>query len=183
MKASTTVRRLIVDEAFADFDSSETLVPFLPDNAIVLRSFGKTYRLAGVRLGFAIAAKSAAAKLRIALGPWAVSGPAIEIGRRALRDYDWRDATERARRADAQRLDALLASVSDKPPTGTTLYRLIGSRYGPEVLSQLGRDGIQVRRFLHDSRLIRAGLPAPEWAWLRLQSALTGFPGILTSAL
>ena len=46
---------LVVDEAFADFDAGETLVPVLPDNAIVLRSFGKTYGLAGIRLGFAIA--------------------------------------------------------------------------------------------------------------------------------
>ena len=48
---------LVVDEAFADFDAGETLVPVLPDNAIVLRSFGKTYGLAGIRLGFAIASE------------------------------------------------------------------------------------------------------------------------------
>ena len=83
---------LVVDEAFADFDAGETLVPVLPDNAIVLRSFGKTYGLAGIRLGFAIASESMAMRLRTMLGPWAVSGPAIAIGRQALRDREWRRA-------------------------------------------------------------------------------------------
>ena len=50
-------RLLIVDEAFADFDAAEqSLAPGLPERgAIVLRSFGKTFGLAGLRLGFAIA--------------------------------------------------------------------------------------------------------------------------------
>jgi cobalamin biosynthetic protein CobC len=173
---------LIIDEAFADFDTDETLVPFLPENAIILRSFGKTYGLAGLRLGFAVAAKRIAKKLRMALGPWAVSGPAIEIGQRALRDYDWRIAAERARGADAQRLNALLVSVADKSPSGTTLYRLMESRYGPELFSHLGRYGIWVRRFDHDPRLLRFGLPGPEWAWLRLRTALIAFSGSLASA-
>ena len=47
---------LIVDEAFADFDGeSESLAPLLPAGAVVLRSFGKSFGLAGLRLGFAIA--------------------------------------------------------------------------------------------------------------------------------
>ena len=57
--------------------------------AIVLRSFGKTYGLAGLRLGFAVASPDIAAPLRAAIGDWSVSGPAIEIGARAFEDEDW----------------------------------------------------------------------------------------------
>jgi len=166
---------LVVDEAFADFDGDETLVPVLPENAIVLRSFGKTYGLAGVRLGFAGAAPRIAEKLRRALGPWSVSGPAMEVGRRALRDHAWRRAAQEARAQDARRLDALLAPHSDQALSGTILYRLMGSDRAPNLFAQLGRHGIWVRRFQFDPRLLRFGLPGSEEAWQRLETALAGF--------
>ena len=53
--------------------------------AVVLRSFGKAYGLAGLRLGFAIASPDVGERLRAALGLWPVSGPAIAIGARAWR--------------------------------------------------------------------------------------------------
>jgi cobalamin biosynthetic protein CobC len=166
---------LVADEAFADFDGGETLVPHLPENAVVLRSFGKTYGLAGLRLGFAIAPPRLAAPLREALGPWAVSGPAIEAGRLALRDREWLAAAKGARAADASRLDGLLASLADAPPRGTILYRLMESRRAPDLFAHLGRRGIWVRRFAHDPRLLRFGLPGSEEAWSRLEAALGSF--------
>ena len=166
---------LVVDEAFADFDAGETLVPLLPENAIVLRSFGKTYGLAGLRLGFAVAPAGLAAPLRAALGPWAVSGPAIEAGRLALRDAEWLAAARQARAADASRLDRLLASLADAPPRGTSLYRLMESRRAPGLFAHLGGNGIWVRRFAQDPRLLRFGLPGSEPAWSRLEGAIRSF--------
>ncbi|MBA1156713.1 threonine-phosphate decarboxylase CobD [Microvirga mediterraneensis] len=166
---------LLVDEAFADFDGDETLVPVLPDNAIALRSFGKTYGLAGVRLGFAVAATDVAAMLRTALGPWSVSGPALEVGRLALRDRAWRKANHEARAEDASRLDALLSPLADRAPAGTILYRLMESSRAPDLFSHLGRHGIWVRRFQHDHRLLRFGLPGSAESWRRLATALEGF--------
>ncbi|WP_262027055.1 threonine-phosphate decarboxylase CobD [Microvirga sp. Mcv34] len=167
--------RLVVDEAFADFDDKETLVPVLPDNAIVLRSFGKTYGLAGVRLGFAVTATGFAGTLRKALGPWSVSGPALEVGRRALRDRTWRESAWEARAEDARRLDVLLAPLSDRATGGTILYRLMESGRTPELFSHLGRHGIWVRRFQSDPRLLRFGLPGSAEAWRRLETALADF--------
>jgi cobalamin biosynthesis protein CobC len=166
---------LVVDEAFADFDAGETFVPVLPDNAIVLRSFGKTYGLAGIRLGFAIASETMAMRLRTMLGPWAVSGPAIAIGRQALRDREWRRVAGMARAGDAARLDALLAPVADRPLRGTSLYRLLESRRAPDLFVHLGHRGIWVRRFQHDSELLRFGMPGTEAAWKRIVDALGTF--------
>jgi PAS domain S-box-containing protein len=166
---------LVVDEAFADFDGGGTLVPALPENAIVLRSFGKTYGLAGVRLGFAVAADGFADKLRRALGPWSVSGPAMEVGRRALRDREWRQAAQEARTEDARRLDALLAPHSDGALRGTILYRLMDGDCAPALFSHLGRHGIWVRRFQYDPRLLRFGLPGSEENWGRLERACARF--------
>jgi cobalamin biosynthetic protein CobC len=174
--------RLIVDEAFADFDDGETLVPLLPDNAIILRSFGKTYGLAGVRLGFAVSRTETAARLRTVLGPWAVSGPAIELGRRALRDHDWREETRRARAADARRLDGLLGRISETAPRGTILDRLLESRHAPDLFAHLGRNGIWVRRFEYNPRILRFGLPGSETAWARLDEAMAAYPGSRTGA-
>ncbi len=62
-------RLLVVDEAFIDLlPAAASLAPTLPPRTVVLRSFGKTYGLAGVRLGFAIAGPDIAAALRADLG-------------------------------------------------------------------------------------------------------------------
>ncbi|MBP0650351.1 aminotransferase class I/II-fold pyridoxal phosphate-dependent enzyme, partial [Mycobacterium tuberculosis] len=43
---------MVVDEAFADLTPATSIVPDLPaEGVVVLRSFGKTYGLAGARLG------------------------------------------------------------------------------------------------------------------------------------
>lgn len=164
---------LIVDEAFADTVPEVSLAGATArPGRILLRSFGKFFGLAGLRLGFALAPPDLAAALRAALGPWSVSGPAIEIGRRALADSDWIDAT-RTRLAEATRdLDALLASASLRVIGGTTLFRLAAHPRAPDLFERLGRAGILVRSFPdHPSRL-RFGLPADQAATRRLRTAL-----------
>lgn len=164
---------LVLDEAFADFDDGESLIPTLPEGAVVLRSFGKTYGLAGIRIGFAITRGPLGAMLRAALGPWSVSGPAIAVGRAALQDGSWRTAARAARSADADRLDALLAPTAEVPVRGTILYRLIATGDAPRLFEHLGRHGIWVRRFQHDPRLLRFGLPGSAAAWARVERALS----------
>ena len=166
---------LVVDEAFADFNPGESLVPVMPSNAIVLRSFGKTYGLAGLRIGFALAPEPIAKALRSALGPWAVSGPAIEAGQKALRDRDWLEAARRARTDDARRLDALLEPVAEAPLRGTILYRLLESPRADELFRVLGEHGVWVRRFQYSPHLLRFGLPSTEAEWERLTRVLARF--------
>lgn len=166
---------LVVDEAFADFDSDETIVPHLPNGAVVLRSFGKTYGLAGIRLGFAIAQPDIADALRKALGPWAVAGPAIAVGREALRDRNWRDAAARARAADAARLGNLLLQATGVATVGTSLYRMVESPAAAALFSHLGRSGIWTRRFKENPDRLRLGLPGSDQAWERLERAMAEF--------
>jgi cobalamin biosynthetic protein CobC len=163
---------LVVDEAFADLEPVESLAADLPEGALVLRSFGKTYGLAGVRLGFALVRGGLGARLRAALGPWAVSGPAIAVGRAALADRAWREAAMRARAADAARLDRLLAPLAGGAVRGTNLFRTIETGHAPEIFATLGRAGIWVRRFQDAPGRLRFGLPGTEQAWTRLERAL-----------
>ncbi|KAA2242300.1 threonine-phosphate decarboxylase CobD [Salinarimonas soli] len=169
---------LVVDEAFADFERDLSIIPHLPDGAVVLRSFGKTFGLAGVRLGFAVASAPLIERIRTALGPWAVSGPAIEIGARALRDGAWLEETARARGGDRDRLHALLARTAGVGSCGTTLYRLIETPLAPALFDHLGRHGLWTRRFQGRPDRLRFGLPPDEAAWRRLDEALRAFrPG------
>jgi cobalamin biosynthetic protein CobC len=166
--------RLVIDEAFMDLlGARDSLVPRLPaPGAIVLRSFGKAYGLAGVRLGFVAGSPDDCALLRHAMGPWAVSGPAIDIGRRALTDETWRAETASRLRTEADRLDGLLRAVGFEVIGGTPLFRL-GRRGGAgEVFEHLCRAGILTRPFRARPHWLRFGIPRAAAEWERLRIAL-----------
>jgi cobalamin biosynthetic protein CobC len=165
---------LIVDEAFADFDGeAESLASMLPANgAIVLRSFGKAYGLAGLRLGFALASPDIAQPLRGALGPWPVSGPAIATGIRALADSDWLEATRARLGHDAARLDALLHGAGWRIIGGTRLFRLAAHADARAAFDRLLNAGILTRPFADAPDRLRFGIPGDENAWERLAAAL-----------
>jgi cobalamin biosynthesis protein CobC len=166
---------LIVDEAFADFDAKESLARRLPmSRAVVLRSFGKAYGLAGLRLGFAVASPDVAPALRAALGPWPISGPAIEIGVRALIDSDWIEATGARLKRDAGRLDALLRGAGWRILGGTCLFRLAERRDKGAAFERLLSAGILARPFADAAGRLRFGIPGDENAWERLAEALRG---------
>ena len=163
---------LIVDEAFADlYPADASLAADPPPATIVLRSFGKIYGLAGVRLGFAITSEDTG-QLRDELGPWAVSGPALAIGTLALGDDPWLGRTRARLAADGERLDALLSQGGCAVAGGTPLFRLIYSANAADVAARLARHGIHVRRFPAHPSWLRFGLPGDETGWQRLASAL-----------
>jgi len=167
---------LVVDEAFMDVEAPETSLAggVMRGNIIVLRSFGKFFGLAGVRLGFAIAAEDIAARLRTSLGPWAVSGPAIAICEIALADAAWIEATRVRLAQAAERLDRLLAGVGLGVAGGTSLFRLARTPAAAALYQKLGRAGILVRRFAEHPTWLRFGLPGDEEIWQRLANALAG---------
>ena len=166
-------RLLVVDEAFIDLlPNAASLTGKLPDNAIVLRSFGKVYGLAGLRLGFAIAAMPLAQRLREELGPWAVSGPALSIGAAALTDDAWLQETATRLAGDARRLDTLLVSAGFTVLSGTPLFRLASHPEAQKKVEDLARQGIHVRAFADQPTCLRFGLPRGDAEFRRLSAAL-----------
>jgi cobalamin biosynthesis protein CobC len=166
--------RLIIDEAFMDLlGRQDSLIPHLPaPGAIVLRSLGKAYGLAGVRLGFAVASMDDCARVRAALGPWPVCGPAIEIGRRALADDTWLAATALRLREEASRLDRLLQSADLEIAGATPLFRLVQTNQAPELFRRLCRAGILTRPFQDRLDWLRFGIPHAPAEWKRLEAVL-----------
>lgn len=151
---------LVVDESFADTDPAMSLAGHAEDvPVVVLRSFGKFYGLAGLRLGFAIAPPGIIHELERALGPWAVSGPALAIGAAALANRAWADAMRVRLGEEAARLDGVLAAAGLAPAGGTSLYRLVRHPRAAAIHAALSAECIWVRRFEWAEDLLRFGLP------------------------
>ncbi|MBM7068630.1 threonine-phosphate decarboxylase [Actibacterium sp. 188UL27-1] len=164
----------IIDESFCDIAPGCSHVGHaVRPGVVVLKSFGKFWGLAGLRLGFAIAAPQTLAGLEDQLGPWAVSGPALTIGARALADRVWADATRMRLTDDAARLDRLAAQAGLPLVGGTSLFRLYETANAAACQGQLGQARILSRIFPYSDRWIRLGLPGTADDWDRLEEALT----------
>ncbi|TIQ77078.1 MAG: aminotransferase class I/II-fold pyridoxal phosphate-dependent enzyme, partial [Mesorhizobium sp.] len=165
---------LIVDEAFMDVGPRpESLAGDVEHGGIVvLRSFGKFFGLAGLRLGFALADALTVERLEAQFGPWAVPGPALEYGIRALADSGWQTEMRRRLARDAARLDALFGRFGVAVAGGTTLFRYIRLADAAGLFSVLGERGILLRHFSDRPHVLRAGLPGEGEEWQRLESAL-----------
>ena len=165
---------LVVDEAFMDVGPLGESVAGDVDRGgiVVLRSFGKFFGLAGLRLGFALADALTVERLEAQFGPWAVAGPALEYGIRALADSGWQAGMRRRLARDAARLDALFGRFGVPVAGGTTLFRYIRLSDAASLFSALGERGILLRHFSGRPEVLRAGLPGEGEEWQRLESAL-----------
>jgi cobalamin biosynthetic protein CobC len=163
---------LLVDEAFVDTTEPDSLAPYTDrPGLIVLRSLGKFYGLAGVRVGFVLGTADLREALRSRLGPWTLSGPARHVARLALSDVPWRESTRASLRRASFRLAALLCEYGLAPTGGTDLFQWVCTAEARHIQDRLARQGIWVRRFESPSSL-RFGLPGAEAAWTRLESGL-----------
>ena len=163
---------LVVDEAFADTDGAHSLADATQASGlVVLRSVGKFFGLAGVRLGFAAAPDDILEPLADMLGPWAVSGPAQQVARAALEDKTWQRTTQDQLHAAGSRLRKLLASQGIAS-NGTALFQGWPEPHAEEFHDHMARRGIWVRLFREAARGIRLGLPPDQAGWRRLELAL-----------
>jgi cobalamin biosynthesis protein CobC len=167
------VGRLVVDESFVDAAPELSLVPQAGQTGLlILRSFGKFYGLAGVRLGFALGSAADIDTLAALGGPWPVSGAAIEIGRRALLDREWAIKTSVRLDRDSRRLDALIQSQGWTLVGGTALFRLYDTGVARATQARLATAHIWSRIFGERPGWLRLGLPGDETEWARLAAAL-----------
>ena len=167
---------LVVDEAFIDATPELSLAghSHLP-GLIVLRSFGKFYGLAGVRLGFVLAEPSLLNDLNERLGPWAVSGPARWLGLACLADQAAHARQSRRLQQASQRLADLLAEFG-LVTQGCALFQWLLSATASALHQHFAQRGILLRHFTQPQSL-RFGLPASEADWQRLRLALAELPG------
>ncbi len=164
---------MIVDESFCDVTPAQSLMKYADrPGTIILKSFGKFWGLAGMRLGFAIGDPTLVASLSATLGPWPVSGPALTVGTQALSDTSWATTTRQRLRQDAQRLDQLALASGAQLHGGTDLFRLYRVDSAQNWQDRLAKHHIWSRIFPYSAHFLRLGLP-PEQDWARLENALS----------
>lgn len=168
---------LVVDEAFADVDNAESLVPAVGryDNLLVFRSFGKFFGMAGVRLGFVFTPRERASLMAEWIGPWAVSGPALSVAAGLMRGD-----TRAIREQIAERHDALKAVLDRAGLTvigGTSLFSLVEHPRAGALYEHLCTRHILTRPFDYAPSWLRLGLAPDPMGDARLAEALATFGG------
>ncbi len=168
---------LVVDEAFIDATPDWSLAPYAGrPGLVVLRSFGKFFGLAGVRVGFLLAEPSLQARMRTRLGPWTLTGPSRLVARQALADVVWQASARADLWRAADRLADLLRRHGLRPAGGTSLFQWVLTPEADRIHAALARRAILVRRFDRPASL-RFGLPGEASAWRRLALALDSVVG------
>ncbi len=163
---------LVVDEAFIDTMPSHSLAPHLPlPGMVVLRSVGKFFGLAGMRIGFALGEEALLRRLEEALGPWAVNGPARWVTCQALADTGWHERMRERLPVESECLKRLLQEHFSQRVVGTPLFRTVLTPDAVAIHERLAREAILVR-LLDRQEGLRFGLPPNDAARERLANAL-----------
>lgn len=166
---------LVVDEAFMDNTPQHSIAAETWRNGlIVLRSFGKFFGLAGVRLGFVAAERSLLLRLAELLGPWTINGPTRVLAQASLADQAVQRLQVERCAAASQRLAGLMRSAGLAPSGGCDLFQYLRSEHAAQLHDFLARRGILVRLFEHPPA-VRLGLPACAADEQRLAQALAAY--------
>jgi len=172
---------ILIDGAFAlpaaaDTGASDLLHEFSADPHVIhLRSFGKFFGMAGLRLGFAIGAPESIAKLQARIGPWAVSSAALDIGTAALNDHAWQAQHGEFLEGQAERLKGLLASTGLTILGGASLFQTVQTPDAEALHTHLAKAAIWTRKFSQSPDLLRFGVPSGETDFARLSETLANW--------
>ena len=165
---------LVIDGAFASREESARQIRILSayPNVIHLRSFGKFFGMAGLRLGFAIATAGVIAPLVARLGPWAINSAALQIGTAALGDHKWAAAHQAWLDRESVRLHTLLTAHGLEVLGGCALFQTITHPQAHDIHAFLAENRIWSRKYTEFSNLLRLGIPGTEEAFSCLDEAL-----------
>ncbi len=163
---------LVVDEAFIDAETVPSCAAHAESaHMIVLRSISPFFGLGGARVAFICAPHPVIKALRVEMGAWAVSGPALWAAGLALADQPWIDQ-QRTRLTEASRrlFDVWACTHLERHPCG--LFLGLSGAGVASVHAALTTQGINTRLFPLEEPVMRCALPKQEADWERLALAL-----------
>lgn len=168
---------LVVDEAFMAIDDANSLLGPLdsPSNVIILRSIGKFFGLAGIRLGFVFCSTDVRKKLAAYLGPWAVTGPALAIANHIFANRCIVDELKHKIAVRHQQMNEMLGQSGLTIVGKNDLFFLIQHANAKALHIHLKRQKILTRIFDYNSDWMRIGLTANRSQDVHLLEALNGF--------
>ena len=144
---------LVVDEAYMDFCRDETACSLLPrfsafPNLVILRTFSKSFGMAGIRLGYGIMPQSLADAMRSVHMPFSVNILAESAGIAALRDTAFYNLTLRAVREGRDFLMEKLAAL------GCRVYPSEANFIMFQPPASCGKDAAEIFEYLLSRGLI-----------------------------
>jgi histidinol-phosphate aminotransferase len=173
---------LVVDEAYVDFAESEgsSSIPLIHrlDNLIVLRSFSKSFSLAGMRIGLAFASEEIIAGVMKVKDSYNVNRLSLVAATAALQDMAWMTRNARRIQKSRKKLASALKRIGyEVYPSHANfiLAKKNGQNLKP-LYEELKRRGILVRYFdvmgLQDSLRITVGTPKEVQALITQMAVL-----------
>ncbi|MDR0528525.1 MAG: histidinol-phosphate transaminase [Zoogloeaceae bacterium] len=155
---------VVLDEAYGDYLSEEEQydsVPWIAEfpNLIVVRTFSKIYGLAGLRVGYGLAAESVAGLLNRVRQPFNCNNLALAAAKAALEDTDFVEKSSKTNRKGLRDVGAGLARLGLEtiPSRGNFLTFMAGKskEEAANVNRALLKQGLIVRPLV--------GYDMPEW--------------------
>ena len=167
---------VLLDHAYVEYaDADATTAVRQCENVVVTRTLSKAWGLAGLRVGYALAAPPVAARLRAVGSPYPVSGVSAAIAQRCLAQPGYVSTHIERVRWECGELSSLLAELGARPTRSQANFVFARFDDAPFVAEALRKLGVEVRRFeragLEDA--LRIGCPGSEAGFAKLQSALT----------
>lgn len=167
---------LIIDEAFADASPDISFMADADDDSImILRSVGKFFGLAGLRVGFAIGGTKMIASLADEIGPWPLSQPAMIVAGRALQDSRWQDSHRKKLGEKSAWLAIRLQKAGFELVAHTPLFITIRHHNIAAFHDHLARHGYWTRLYANQPDMMRLGLLPDDHQTIQFESLLTGW--------
>jgi histidinol-phosphate aminotransferase len=159
-----------VDEAYYEF-GRETIAGAAVDrpNLVCIRTLSKAFGLAGLRVGYAIAARDVAAELSARRSPAPVSTTSAELAAAALRAPEVDDEVRRTVE-ERERMRGALADAGYGVPPVHANFVVARSARAPELAAELEQRGLVVRGYAESLR-ITVRTPADDDLVLRALGA------------
>lgn len=162
---SKKVNVLIVDESFVEASETSSIISYInqeTNNIIVIKSFGKLYGLAGLRLGFVFSGRSLIKEFKKVFSFWPVSKVSIKIASKAVIDSKWMIRTQIKLKKKAKILDDIMKSIDFELVGGTNLFRLYSTPNSLSSQKFLAKKFIWSRIFSYSEKWLRLGIPSDD---------------------
>lgn len=153
---------LIIDEAFIDMTPEMSMSAFAGEEGlIILRSFGKFFGLAGVRVGFVLAEDSILNEMGKHIGLWNIAGMSMQIATQALEDLTWQKSMRGKVAENMSNMQSILKDCEFKIVGATDLFCLAempNNQSAYDYFEKLAKRHILTRKFIDNNKILRFGL-------------------------